>query len=296
MVDVVTVPQSERDPAKIVHALRQIAERMASMRSPTLVSVTNIFVATSGSDNSDGVTSARAVATIQKAFDIARTYDAKSQNIWIKLLNGTYSGNATISGTIVGDNNTGGAYPINLTSATGSASTVTVVGQIAAATGAMLTVYDMTLTQTGNTSCLLAYEGGKIHVFQGIEFGASSTGHISAFDNGFVYVANNYKITGGCPSHYNAIGAGSQIKVDPVTVTITGSPNFSFQFAIADQMGHIRLNGGAITYSGTATGRRYLVKNNSTISTNPESSGTATNHSYLPGDANGVSQMGGVYA
>jgi hypothetical protein len=71
------------------------------------------------------------------------------------------------------------------------------------------------------------------------------------------------------------------------TITITGTPAFTGEFALARRVAAIQCNGN--TFSGSATGVRYLADNNGVIFTN---GGGAT---YLPGDSAGSTASGGQY-
>ena len=119
-----------------------------------------------------------------------------------------------------------------------------------------------------------------------IVYGASNYGHLCAGNVGScLYVASNYEITGGSESHYTLYMGN--IWVDPVTVTLTGTPDFSVGFAYGSMTGSIYASG--VTFSGSATGPRYLANTNAVVHTN---GGGA---SYFPGDSAGSVSTGGQY-
>ena len=72
-----------------------------------------------------------------------------------------------------------------------------------------------------------------------------------------------------------------------MTVTLSGSPAFSGAYAIAQSLAMIEL--GASTFSGSASGARYVVVRNAVLSV---SGGGA---SYLPGSTAGSAGTGGYY-
>lgn len=77
------------------------------------------------------------------------------------------------------------------------------------------------------------------------------------------------------------------IRVQSKTITLTGTPGFaSGGFAWATTGSSMFINNN--TFSGSATGVRYLVEQNSVLL----AGGVST---YLPGDTAGVVQTGGQY-
>ena len=71
------------------------------------------------------------------------------------------------------------------------------------------------------------------------------------------------------------------------SVTLTGTPAFSYAFANANLLGVMRVDGN--TYTGAATGTRYAATNNGAVNTN---GGGAT---YFPGNGAGTVSGGGLY-
>lgn len=71
------------------------------------------------------------------------------------------------------------------------------------------------------------------------------------------------------------------------TVTLTGTPAFSQSYVFADDTSLIRAT--SMTFSGSATGKRYDVATNGVINTN---GGGAT---YFPGSVAGTTATGGQY-
>jgi hypothetical protein len=72
-------------------------------------------------------------------------------------------------------------------------------------------------------------------------------------------------------------------------ITITGTPAFSGAFAYGDYGGKIQFNPNT-NFSGSATGKRFLMHNNSVLVTQGSSSAT-----YLPGNVAGTLDTGAVW-
>lgn len=125
--------------------------------------------------------------------------------------------------------------------------------------------------------------------YQGINFGAVGAYHLFANTPGAqFFVDGNYTISGapGAGAHW-AVTAPSQIFASSLTITLTGTPNFSGAFALAQAGGTIWVP--SVTFSGSATGSRYSASENGVIHV---SGGGAT---YLPGNAAGTATTGGQY-
>lgn len=235
------------------------------------------YVRTDGSDSNNGLanTSGGAFLTIQKAINTVAALDISIYNVTISVADGTYTGNNVVTGPWVG---------------TG---TVTVVGNTTtpanvvidpassycffANAGARLTVSGM---EVCGSVGLQAQRGGSITVSSAMRFGATNAYQMYADFGGSITIASNYSIVGGAIAHI-VIGPNSFVYGTSLTVTITGTPAFSAFFADVN-------GGGAVltyflnTFSGSATGPRYSVKNGGVINTN--GGGTT----YLPGNSAGT--------
>ena len=100
-------------------------------------------------------------------------------------------------------------------------------------------------------------------------------------NNGAVVLANGYTVTGGANYHWFANNAGVINNGNtPITVTLTGTPAFTGAFAGASALGLINPS-SFITFSGSATGQRYITGSNGTVNTN------GSGASYLPGSSAG---------
>lgn len=258
----------------------------AAMRLP-LAAATNFFVATTGSD-SNTCLSGSPCLTVQRAYDvIAGSYDQMGQPAVINVADGTYSSPVVLSGppvktgtlSIVGNTGT----PANVIFTTTSASAIS-------CTNANVTLSGFELRTTGGFAEVLAGPGCDVYL-SNLRFGAALLGdHINAFDGGRVHITGSYSITGGAGYHWHA-RVGGRIETGlgvAATITLSGTPAFSNNFAGVN-FGQIYLYPSTVTFSGSATGPRFLVHNLGRL----ESGGLGI--SGLPGNAIGLLQSGGEY-
>ena len=123
--------------------------------------------------------------------------------------------------------------------------------------------------------------------FKGIDFGAGFDYLLNASNGGIIITTGNCTISGQGSTYNQALNATifGQIILGSYTVTISNTPNY-YKFAISADGGYIQSNA---TFSGSATGGRYLCYDNSIIQTN----GAGAN--YFPGNAGGIAYSGGLY-
>ena len=246
------------------------------------------YVRTDGSNSNTGLanTSGGAFLTIQKAVDVVTsTLDiAAGVTATIQVADGTYTGAVVLytfvgagSVSIVGNTGT----PANCIVSTTSANCFTL------STKVTYSISGFKLQTTTSGSALTTSNGGKV-IFSSLSFGACASNQISASEGGIVAASGNYAISGGSNSHVYAI-SGAAVTINNRTVTITGTPAFSSAFIWMDR-GLAIVDAYSMTFSGSATGKRYTVNNNSVCFVN----GAAT--TYFPGDVAGTTATGGQYA
>lgn len=249
------------------------------------------YVATTGSDSNPG-TIGSPWLTIQHAINtIHNTIDLDGNFVTIQVADGTY-GIFAFTTMLVGGNNT--SITINGNSVTPS--NVLISG--AGGTGSILctngalggTIQNLKITNSAGFGIFVS--GGQVSLGAGIVFGACSAGHMFAFDNGIISSEGAYTINGNAASHFS-VGNGGLIDVGVFVITLTGTPIFSTAFAVAQGSGsNIYFEAIAsvpATFSGSATGVRYIANTNAVINT--EGSGST----YLPGNAGGSTASGGQY-
>jgi hypothetical protein len=260
---------------------------VAAVSRERLTAHRTYYVRTDGSDANAGLAddAAGAFLTIQKAVDvIAEQVDLAGFNVTIQVRDGTYAapvlaevpwvGDGTV--TIQGNNATPGNVIVSATSA----------DAVKAMGGAVLLVRDLEVRTTTSGMGLNAEAGGSIS-YQNMRFGACAESHICARDLGYIECTGSYAVAGNAVSHLAASRSGVIRFPAAVTVTLTGPPAFSGQFAVAERCGVLQAPG--ITFSGSATGKRFSAKTNGVIVT------ADAGASYFPGDAAGEVRSGGRY-
>lgn len=262
----------------------QIRERLTAART--------YYVRVDGNDINTGLidSAGGAFLTLAKANTAVAALDLNGQAVTIQVRAGTYTSGVAFDGawegasgggsvTLVGDTTT----PANVVISTTSANA------IVARNGAIVNVGGLKLLTTTSGTGLAATTGARIVITGKMDFGACATYHITAASGGKVTnFGINYNITGAAIAHWLSDGTGSIISVQVATITITGTPAFSGQFANAASLSQHLVN--ANTFSGSATGTRYSATLNAVIDTG---GGGAT---YLPGNVGGTTATGGQYA
>jgi hypothetical protein len=142
-------------------------------------------------------------------------------------------------------------------------------------------------TGTGNFQGygIIASSSAQI-LFSGVNFGVCASGHVQAQFYGQAIATGNYTISGNAP--VSLFAPGGEIDMASITVTLVGTPAFSSEYAFAEfSGGHI--NAISMTYTGSATGNKFLVSLNGTIN-------TAGGLASLPGSTAGTATTGGQSA
>ncbi|MGU7855388.1 beta strand repeat-containing protein [Burkholderia orbicola] len=249
------------------------------------------YVSTStGNDSNNGLSSGAAFATIQRAWDVIKqAYDLNGYVATISVASGTYTSGLNAAGQMVG--NTLGTSGVIIV---GNSATIIVGASLYcfnASQGARYTIQGFTMQSSGSSAnaIQLTDPSSSIVVGPGNTFGTFTSGTHMNCSGGQISVQANYTISGGAAYHILASNPGSTTGYQPgLTVTVTGTPTFSQQFAVSQFLGLI--NAAGTTFSGSATGTRYLATINGVINTN---GGGA---SFFPGSAAGSTSSGGIYA
>lgn len=256
----------------------------------TLSAARTYYVRTDGSDTNTGLVDSAggAFLTIQKAINVVYgTLDLAGYAVTIDVGNGTYTGAISVTSpqvgagavTIFGDTTTPSNVVISVTSSTA----VTVSGF-----GTKLSLSGVKIATTTSGNGIYATAGGVVNITGKCEFGTCVSAHMVTDTQGVINcISVNYNITGGGTTHMNS-SQGGQIVVFGNTVTLTGTPAFSVQFARGTGTAFIAAL--SVTYSGGATGTRYYVDTNAVVTTG----GGGAN--YFPGNAAGSTATGGQYA
>ena len=261
------------------------AARLPATYRPELTGNTTYYVRTDGNDSNNGLadTSGGAFATIAHAIAVVLgTIDFAGYTVTIKLGDGTtwteqFSLTAGWSG--------GGSLIFDLNGKTLNVTSNNAIYVSAVLPGAF-TITNGTLRTTTSGTCIFHEGIGIVYIGASITFGASAGHHIFAMSRGMVTALSNYTISGNAVGHLVA-SEGGCIKMQSITVTLSGTPAFSLAYAYSDLGSFIR--SPSITFSGSATGVRYTGLSNSIISTG------AGGANYYPGNSAGSVSSGALY-
>lgn len=252
------------------------------------------YVRADGSDSNTGLVDSAggAFLTLGKARTVIQnTLDLNGFTVTVQIRDGTYAPSSGVNvlafdGPVVGQTSQSqivfqgnSGTPANVILSTTAASC------IVARNNAMFTLKDVELRTTTSGSALTALDGAKVD-FSNVRFGACANRQISASGQARIYATGNYSVVGAAVRHMFATEA-AKIELNGITVTVTGTPAFSDQFARASNNGVIYAPG--VTFSGAATGQRYNALQGGIIDT--EGGGA----SYFPGNSAGAATTPGGY-
>lgn len=252
------------------------------------------YVRADGNDSNDGLSNGAggSFATIQAAVNSALgRVDTNGHNVTINIVgvagaSTTYAAGANIQGPL-----TGGGY-LRLQGINGSgfldptAVTINVAAGNCFDVGHSASVYIQGFTFLAAAGSALSVATNATVVQGTNRFGACGNMHIDAGTGANVLNLYDYEIVGGALGHWHADGPSSIVS-GPITVTLTGTPVFVAYFVGVSQG---RVLCGGMTFTGAASGVRYVAHKNGTI----DASGAGAN--YLPGSIAGSAGSGGVYA
>lgn len=249
------------------------------------------YVRTDGSNNNTGLanTTGGAFLTLQKAWDTVAALDLSIYTVTIQVADGTYTTGINMAAMPVGGSGifiTGN----NTTPANVHLNCTTTCFEISAPLPCSMTIDGFKCTFTGNgLSAVYIRATGVITVLR-MELAGGSTGFAGGYRaNGSgaklqIFAAQN--ITGSMSCYAQALGGGV-IQFSATTITLTGTPAFSWLCINADSFGYATVAG--VTFSGSATGTRYGAGLNGGINTG---GGGA---SFIPGSVNGSVATNGWY-
>lgn len=244
------------------------------------------YVRTDGDDANTGLanTSGGAFATIQKAIDTAyNLIDLNGNNVTISVGDGTYTGGISLVGNMAGKGT------LTITGNTGTPAncviSTTSKDAVAMTLGAAATVQGFKLQTTTSGHCFNILTGAAL-VLGAMEFGACANMHFNVGGGGQVTLSSSYTISGSAQGHWHVGAFGDLRGSGAITVTLTGTPDFSVYFAGTAQ-GTVYVP--TVTFSGSATGQRYIAHYGGKII------GGGTDNTFLPGDEAGLSNVGGIY-
>jgi hypothetical protein len=265
-------------------------------------------VRTDGNDSNDGSEDdpSHAFLTIQQAVDVAtNTLDGAGWAVIINIADGTYTAGATVLDTpglvfLLFEGNW--QRPSNVLIQTDTTA-------LFFRTNRAVTTLDGFKIESANGDGVDIDGGGEVNLTD-LDWGACPNGaHVYVHNSGFALQYANWNISGSAQRHIRAEDGGvfkpceySWWSYGPMSAsyvtTLSSTPNFSIAFADARTGGEIRflasgggndVPGGYISFSGSATGKRFIVQSNSHIDTG----GQALD--WLPGDIAGELDGTGTY-
>lgn len=236
------------------------------------------YVRTDGSNGNTGLvdSAAGAFLTIQKAIDVAAGLDTVIYDVTAQVRDGTFAGDLDLK-------NLTGAGTMTIQGNSATPANCIVDGRFWKQTpGTIYNIKDLTCDDitTSAPAAIVSYSGALVRIYN-LRFDSGWSIHLAAEGGGQIHIMSSYAIVAGAGTHMYADGGKIVNEAGGITVTLTGTPAFTTQFAYADHGGLIRIRLSQVTYSGAATGKRFSALNVSAIET---FGGTST---YFPGDAQG---------
>jgi hypothetical protein len=246
------------------------------------------YVATTGSDTTGNGTVGSPWATLQNAWNvITNTYDFVGNTVYIQVADGTYSngiqmvnGSITVpmDGNVIIQGNA--TTPSNVVISTASNNAFYFAGPV------NVTVQNMKIqVASGGAHGIVADNGGLCSISV-VLFGAVSGNCIWAIRGSRIFVTNNVTFGGNATTAVQADEASTIYFSSGITVTLSGTPAFSFAFLSIYSAAIVYASG--LTFSGTCTGPRFVISTGGNVQT-----GTSGNLSYFPGSSSGA--LNGYY-
>ena len=252
------------------------------------------YVRSDGNDGNSGLANSAggAFLTWQHAIDVVHEgIDLNGCNVTLQAggSSGTFNGAIVVNGPFVGAKTRDAVQligdtttPSNFVLQTTSSSSVLLLQD-----GVELAIKGFKLTSSGGGILCQVRRFSYLLCNGNMEFGSTSGYHFVSQHHGMVALEANYTISGGATAHWNALNLGYVLTSPNLTITLTGTPNFTSAFAVTSMNANIQFSN--LTFSGSATGVRYSVITNAVINAN------GAGASALPGNSAGSTATGGQY-
>lgn len=260
-----------------------------------LTAARTYYVRTDGNDGNNGLsnTAGGAFLTIQKAVASVAALDGGVFDVTVQIADGTYDvGIGVELPSVVGGGNFrirgNASNPENVIVRTsGSVLQTQACFWVAGVTGKW-NIESLHLSSVASGQPVgLSASSGSILRFANIDFGSGFMFQLRGLDTGSLRATGGYKISAAGQNHFSA-GQNSVIRLEGITITLTGTPAYSEAFGNASHGGVAVVS--SVTFSGSATGARYSAFTNGVINTN------GAGATYFPGDVAGTVVTGGQYA
>jgi hypothetical protein len=218
------------------------------------------YVRTDGSDSNTGLVDSAggAFLTIQKAVDVAAALDLAIYSVTIQVRDGTYTGAVSTVSYI-------GAGPITIQGNTTTPANVVVSTTSANAFDSngvhRKYVIDGFKVATTTSGYGIIAQNGSVIDIKRVEFGACASGQIASAGTAIINLLNNITISGNSAVAMLAINGGQIIAAAALTATFSGAPAYSAAFVQFLNFAEVSI--GNITWSGSATGKKFSGTNNS---------------------------------
>jgi hypothetical protein len=248
-----------------------------------------IYVLTTGNDTNDGSANdtSHAFKTVGRAMQEIATYVLGNNGVvvTVQIGNGTYSeavtvpvivGNGTV--TIQGDLTNQDNVIIQPPSAG--------IGFLTIGGGYVTISHVKVLSSSNNHTDSFRSNFGGDMILNSVTSGTCTNAHFNAQSHGFITLTGSCKVLGGATYCLLAYPFSAILFNGTTTLAVTGA--YGSAFAAAFYNSTILIAG--LTFSGTATGVRYLVRQNSCIDTSSGASST-----FFPGNSVGSTASGGQY-
>ncbi|MCF2522355.1 hypothetical protein [Bradyrhizobium sp. G127] len=264
-----------------------ISEFAAGGEREKLTANRDYYVRGDGDDSHNGLsnTSGGAFLTKQKAVNVVvNTLDLNGYAVVVHVGSGTATDAVLMDKPVVGGTLTlqgDTSTPSNVVVAVANDYAINVLGN------AELYVKGFKFADANSFGALRALYGGKIY-FDSCDFGAVKSGvgsHVTADYGGQCLATGNYAISTGAVFHVHCNYFGRYAAVAN-TITLTGTPAFSAGF-VGNREASVVFQ--SVTFSGLATGPRYVIHRGGLIDT------LNAGDTYLPGNAAGSIIAGGIY-
>ncbi|QND50805.1 hypothetical protein HB779_02055 [Phyllobacterium sp. 628] len=227
----------------------------------------NLYVATTGSDSNNGLTSGTAFLTTQRAWNyIQNNLDLNGFVVTVNVATGAGYAGMIGSGFCTGQTSASSIVFLgNPTTPTNVTINATNACCFSAVNGAYFTVAGFQLGATGgglNQGIGLNAAQSSQIVSQNMSFGGCAVSHTFTSGGSYIFLQGPIAITSSSNSFiYSQFASG--VNVTQATITLTGTPNFANAF-VNVTAGGLAIGTGA-SISGAATGKRYSGTLNSII-------------------------------
>jgi hypothetical protein len=232
-----------------------------------------------GSDSNDGLSTGTAVATIQKAIDLAYSIDTKGANATIRVADGTYTAGGVATGALPG----GGRLVLVGNEVTPANVKVTCsASDCFRFAGGRHFIYGFQLKTTGAYSLMRVTFDAYVE-YSLMIFDDSGESYVSTESGAISFHFGSSTMIGDAVSAFHTTGGATTVTIG--TFSLTGTPAFSAYFA--GNAGFGSASFGGATFTGAATGKKFLAHNWGVIDVGSQ------DRNFLPGNIAGeASEMG----